>query len=192
MKKNLLILMLSLFLTGYVYAHGYIDNPPSRSFLCTHAGGALNKACGAVMYEPQSIEGVKGFPVGGPSDGLIASAGNPSFSELNEQTPGRWYKVNLKSGAHTFDWTLTARHSTTSWKYYITKQAWDPNNPLARADFDLKPFCERFDNGKIPQSKVQMNCTIPQRSGYQVILGVWTIADTGNAFYQVIDANMTK
>ncbi|MDE9448810.1 lytic polysaccharide monooxygenase, partial [Xenorhabdus bovienii] len=28
------------------------------------------------------------------------------------------------------------------------------------------------------------------RSGYHVILGTWTIADTNNAFYQVIDADI--
>ncbi|WP_424141112.1 lytic polysaccharide monooxygenase [Sodalis glossinidius] len=28
---------------------------------------------------------------------------------------------------------------------------------------------------------------LPQRSGYHVILAVWEVANTGNAFYQVID-----
>ncbi|CAK8743194.1 GlcNAc-binding protein A [Sodalis praecaptivus] len=30
---------------------------------------------------------------------------------------------------------------------------------------------------------------LPQRSGYHVILAVWEVADTGNAFYQVIDVD---
>ncbi|MFW0038127.1 MAG: lytic polysaccharide monooxygenase [Arsenophonus endosymbiont of Dermacentor nuttalli] len=38
--------------------------------------------------------------------------------------------------------------------------------------------------------KYPIDCNVPYRTGYQVILGVWTIYDTGNAFYQVIDANM--
>lgn len=30
------------------------------------------------------------------------------------------------------------------------------------------------------------------RNGYHLILAVWEIADTGNAFYQVIDVNLVN
>ncbi|MCS3431202.1 lytic polysaccharide monooxygenase [Klebsiella sp. BIGb0407] len=172
--------------------HGYIDSPPSRAFLCSSSGGNLNKECGLVQYEPQSVEGPKGFPEKGPADGQIPGAGRAKFAQLNEQTPVRWHKIALNSGENTFNWTLTAAHSTTSWRFFITNQNWDPNKPLTRADFDLTPFCEQFDNGKVPASKVSINCDVPKRTGYQVILGVWDIADTGNAFYQVIDADMAN
>lgn len=33
--------------------HGYVSNPPSRSFLCSEKGEKLNKHCGAIQYEPQ-------------------------------------------------------------------------------------------------------------------------------------------
>lgn len=172
--------------------HGYITQPPSRAFLCSSEGGNKNKSCGPVQYEPQSVEGPKGFPSSGPQDGKLASGGNLRFDELNQQSPTRWKKINVKSGENKISWRITARHSTTSWKYFITKQNWNPNKPLERADFDLKPFCEKFDHGKVPTDQVHINCTIPERNGYQVILGVWDIADTGNAFYQVIDANMSS
>lgn len=170
--------------------HGYIMEPPSRAFLCSASGGSLNKGCGAVQYEPQSVEGPKGFPQSGPLDGAIASGGNPNFSPLNEQSSTRWYHVPVSSGKNTFNWKLTAAHSTTSWRFFITKQNWDPNKPLSRTDFDLTPFCERFDNGAVPTSSVNIDCVVPKRTGYNVILAVWDIADTGNAFYQVIDVKL--
>jgi chitin-binding protein len=34
-----------------------------------------------------------------------------------------------------------------------------------------------------------MNCNVPERTGYQVIYGVWEIADTPNSFYQAIDVD---
>ncbi|MCS3431117.1 lytic polysaccharide monooxygenase [Klebsiella sp. BIGb0407] len=171
--------------------HGYINSPPSRAFLCSGSGNNVNKMCGPVQYEPQSVEGLKGFPETGPMDGKIASGGNANFDALNEQSPTRWSKTKVNSGKNTFSWTLTAAHRTTSWRFFITKQNWDPTTPLERSDFDLTPFCEQFDNGKMPASKVKINCNVPERQGYQVILGVWDIDDTANAFYQVIDANMT-
>ena len=37
-------------------AHGYIESPKSRAFMCQEHQGALNRDCGSVQYEPQSIE----------------------------------------------------------------------------------------------------------------------------------------
>lgn len=170
--------------------HGYINYPPSRAFLCSSGGGYLNKNCGTIQYEPQSIEGPKGFPLAGPMDGHIASAGKPQFYQLDEQNATRWFKVDLKSGENQFNWHLTARHRTTSWQFFITQPDWDMNKPLTRSAFDLTPFCEQYDDGKLPISDVKITCDIPKRQGYNIILGVWTIYDTKNAFYQIIDANI--
>ncbi|MEQ4924352.1 lytic polysaccharide monooxygenase [Proteus hauseri] len=198
MKKNKLMVFTATLLlsVGFISTasadvtlkHGYIDKPPSRAFLCSSKGKSLNKNCGSIQYEPQSIEGPKGFPNNTIKDGEIASGGNAAFAALNAQSATRWHKVKMESGDNIFKWTLTARHSTASWRFFITKPEWDVNKPLTRNDLDLTPFCQRFDNGKMPMSTVELDCNIPERVGYHIILGVWDIADTGNAFYQVIDA----
>jgi len=72
--------------------HGYIDFPTSRAYLCSLG---KNGNCGAVMVEPQSVEGRKGFPRHGPADGKIASAGHRWFGELDEQTATRWTKADV-------------------------------------------------------------------------------------------------
>lgn len=169
-------------------AHGYIDSPASRSYLCNQGG---NVNCGAIQYEPQSLEGPKGFPQAGPADGHIASAGKQQYHELDAQTQTRWKQVDVKTGDMSFVWTLTMSHKTESWDYYVTKTGWNPSKPLTRADFELTPFCHYDGNGETPKSPVIQKCTIPtDRKGYHVILGVWSIADTSNAFYQVVDVNM--
>jgi chitin-binding protein len=164
-------------------AHGYIENPSSRALLCQQS---INQDCGAVIWEPQSLEAPKGFP--GPSipDGQIASAGGV-FPKLDEQSSTRWSKVPLSSGTQTFTWHLTARHATAKWHYYVTKPNWNPNEPLTRDQFELIPFYEQYDGGARPGEKVTHEVTIPERTGYHVILGVWDVADTANAFYNVID-----
>jgi chitin-binding protein len=170
-------------------AHGYVESPASRSYQCKLQ---LNTQCGSIQYEPQSVEGLKGFPQNGPEDGHIASADNATFFELDQQSPTRWNKLNLKSGANTFTWNLTARHSTASWRYFITQQGWDATQPLTRASFELTPFCQFNDGGALPAAKVTHQCNIPaDHSGSHVILAVWDIADTGNAFYQAIDVNLS-
>lgn len=54
-------------------AHGYVESPASRSYLCKQG---VNVNCGPIQYEPQSVEGIGGFPQLGPSDGQIAGAGH--------------------------------------------------------------------------------------------------------------------
>ncbi|MBT9432628.1 lytic polysaccharide monooxygenase [Candidatus Sodalis endolongispinus] len=167
--------------------HGYVSIPASRASLCQQG---INTDCGPVQYEPQSVEGPKGFPEKWPKDMQIASGQNANFQQLNQQTLDRWKKVDVHTGENTFTWTLTAAHKTTSWKFFITKPDWNANKPLVRADFDLTPFCERYDDGATPKNQVEIDCNVPSRTGYHLILGTWDIFNTGNAFYQVIDANI--
>ncbi len=128
MKKNKLVLFTTTLLlsAGFISTasadvtlkHGYIDKPPSRAVLCSPKGQNLNKNCGSIQYEPQSIEGLKGFPKGGPADGQIASGGKDAFADLNVQSVDRWHKVAMESGKNTFQWTLTAKHSIMAVFYY--------------------------------------------------------------------------
>ncbi|MFD0587458.1 lytic polysaccharide monooxygenase [Paenibacillus sp. GCM10027627] len=173
-----------LLLTERASAHGYVSNPSSRAALCA---SGVNQNCGAIIYEPYSLEALKGFPAAGPADGQIASA-NGAFAPLDQQTSTRWSKVNLSPGTTTFNWNIKVPHATASWKYYITKTNWNPNQPLTRAQFDLTPFCNVSYSGT-PGNSYSDTCNVPNRSGYHVILAVWEVSNTLNAFYNVIDVN---
>lgn len=174
-----------ILLSEQASAHGWVDGPASRAILCKNG---QNTDCGAIVYEPQSLEAPKGFPNAGPADGKIASA-NGAFPKLDEQSANRWTKVNFSAGTNTFTWKFTAPHATANWKYYITKPGWDPNAPLTRNSFDLTPFCTVNYGGVQPPFTYSHTCNVPERTGYHVILAVWEIADTANAFYNVIDVD---
>jgi chitin-binding protein len=167
-------------------AHGYVEGPVSRTAACNLG---LNTGCGSLIYEPQSLEGAKGFPAGGPADGQIASAGGLFGGLLDQQSSDRWYKNDITTGPLLIDWKYTAPHSTAKWHYYMTKQGWDPNAPLDRGDLEL--ITEVRHDGSRAVTNPDHTITIPaDRSGYHVILAVWDIADTVNAFYNVIDVNV--
>ncbi|PEC82276.1 chitin-binding protein [Bacillus cereus] len=171
------------------YAHGFVEKPGSRSALCSPSYGALNVNCGSVMYEPQSLEAPKGFPQGGPVDGQIASAGGKFGGVLDQQTDNRWFKNTIIGGENTFTWKYTAPHLTSKWHYYITKKGWNPNTALTRADFE--PIGTVQHDGSAASNHLTHKINVPtDRSGYHVILAVWDVADTANAFYNVIDVNL--
>jgi chitin-binding protein len=180
-------------------AHGYVSEPPSRAYACRLG---LNTGCDAAMYEPHSVgEAAKGFPASGPADGKLASGGvRADFSSLDEQSVGRWHLTALKQREVAFDWHYTEGHRTTAWEYFITKNGWNPNAPLARDAFESTPFCKVDGNGKPARGEgqsssgpalVKHQCTLPaDKSGQHIILGAWTIDDTSAAFYNVMDVDI--
>ncbi|AQS39861.1 hypothetical protein Sps_04778 [Shewanella psychrophila] len=181
-----LVTVSSLLASTGVMAHAYISTPgaEARGYMCQLG---KNSDCGPVQYEPQSLEAPKGFPQLGPVDGKIASAAQGNFSELDEQTPLRWTKNKMEAGPMTMTWHYKAKHKNQGFEYYMTKQSWDPSKPLTRDSFDLTPFCSIAGDGQLTQDDMSHECTVPERSGYQIILGIWSVADTANAFYNVVD-----
>lgn len=180
------VVMLGLFGFGTSgFAHGYVTSPGSRAYFGTAAAGNLNQNVGRAQWEPQSIEAPKNTFI----DGKLASAGVTGFEPLNEQTATRWHKSVINPGNLTISWNLTAQHRTSTWDYYMTKTGWNPNAPLKISDFEL--IAQIDDKATVPPKIVNQTITIPQdRKGYHVILAVWNISDTTNAFYQAIDVNI--
>ncbi|MEU5687477.1 chitin-binding protein [Streptomyces venezuelae] len=174
---------------GGASSHGYTDLPASRQINC--AKGVVTN-CGSIQWEPQSVEGPKGFPAGGPADGKICSAGIAGFDQLNSpKAPngGAWPTTKVSGGQnYTFRWQFTARHRTTDFKYYITKQGWDDSKAVTRSALETTPFLNVPYNSQQPPATLSHSGTIPGgRSGHHVIVAVWTVADTANAFYACSD-----
>lgn len=186
MKKTVFAFTLSCLLTSPAFSHGYITEPASRAENC-HNNNNPAAICGSARWEPQSIETFSGYPAGSyPADGRLASGGIERFLPLD--APGdNWHQMAVKQGVAMFTWKITAAHKTRNWRYYITKPDWQPGAALTRASFESEPFCTYDGKNQVPPQTVTHQCTIPERSGYQVIYGVWEIADTANSFYQVID-----
>src|ERR1700712_1326570 len=87
-------------------AHGYISSPPSRQANC--ASGAVAN-CGDIVYEPQSVEAPKGS--------TQCNGGGSRFAVLND-TSKAWPAASVGQTV-TFNWVITARHSTATWEYFI-------------------------------------------------------------------------
>ncbi|WP_460858115.1 lytic polysaccharide monooxygenase auxiliary activity family 9 protein [Nocardiopsis coralliicola] len=153
-------LVFALMPVAAASAHGYVSAPPSRQAQC--AAGTVE--CGPIQWEPQSVEGPKGL--------TSCSGGNEAFSELDDDSKG-WAVTPVGSSAD-FTWTITARHSTSTWEYYA----------------DGEKVAEFDDGGAQPGSTVEHNVDLSGQSGDTKVLAVWNIADTANAFYACVDVNV--
>ena len=134
-----------------------------------------------------------------PPDGRIASAGNRGAATLDEQSPDRWSTQDVRS-QQPFDvtWTVSRPMPVRRWNYFITADGWDPAAPLSRDQFENLPFFYvenpaqpywSYQKELEPGSQVLQSIRLPVRTGYHVLLAVCEIADSGYAFYQVIDLN---
>jgi chitin-binding protein len=142
-------------------AHGYVSNPPSRQALC--ASGAV-KDCGAIQFEPQSVEGPKGL--------RSCNGGLGQFSVLADES--RNWPAKSVGSTVSFNWVLTARHRTSTWEYFIG------GTKVASID----------DGNQQPNATVTHNVDLSAFPGRQRVLAVWNIGDTPMAFYNCIDLNV--
>ena len=67
----------------------------------------------------------------------------------------------------------------------------NPNQPLARKDLELIGTVAHDNSAASNNLSHQINVPA-DRSGYNVILAVWDVNDTPNAFYNVIDVNVNN
>ncbi|GIF25906.1 chitin-binding protein [Actinoplanes tereljensis] len=142
-------------------AHGYISSPPSRQANC--ASGAVAN-CGDIVYEPQSVEAPKGS--------TQCNGGGSRFAVLND-TSKAW-PAAAAGQTVTFNWVLTARHSTSTWEYFI--------GGTLLASFN--------DGGAQPGATKSHTVSMKGFTGRQTVLARWNVADTNNAFYSCVDLNI--
>lgn len=193
--------LLGLFALGLLcapqqaHAHGYIKTPPSRQASC--ADGEVEEAnCDGVTYEPQSVETPKGAPFERDVGDELCNGGGSRFKALNNVGDNMWPQTSIPASEDlTMEWKITTAHKTQSWAYYITKPGLelDPSKAVTKDDFQEEPILMLDDNHDAPPSS--LSHTIPadalaDHSGYAIIYGVWSIGDTGNAFYNCVDVNI--
>ncbi|ABC38514.1 lytic polysaccharide monooxygenase auxiliary activity family 9 protein [Burkholderia thailandensis] len=194
--------------------HGRVITPESRAVYLYEAGrldfGQVNELEGGKFFpatqsglrDPDAPDDVaNGAP---PRDGEIASGGRTADAraQLNEpDSVAHWQKHSVRSGQSLqISWSYSMPHKTRRWTYWITKPGWDASARLARAHFEpepLKVYLNTYqpywgpdaDKELIPRGDTIHEFNLPTRTGYHVLLAVWDIADTANAFYQVIDLN---
>src|SRR5688500_13871736 len=99
-------MFVSILSADLASAHGWIISPPRRQDHC--AKGRTPFDCGAVKYEPQSVEAPKG---------AMSCHGGSSFTILNNDGLA-WPVTNIGSTT-TFTWYCTACHRTASWEYFV-------------------------------------------------------------------------
>ncbi|GAA4701735.1 chitin-binding protein [Promicromonospora umidemergens] len=194
------------------YAHGGLTYPATRTYACYVDGIENGQGGGLNPQNPmcQNAYAVNGnYPFYNWFGNLLSDAdgrhrevvpdGNlcgpqESFSAFRE--PGtEWPTTTLVPGQTiTFSYNAWAKHPGT-WTQYITKDGWDPSQPLAWDDLEPAPFDEVTNPPLRPGGpqgdEYYWDATLPYKSGYHVIYSIWTRSDSPEAFYNCADVVFT-
>jgi chitin-binding protein len=183
------------------HAHGSLETPVSRIYNCYQEGAENPKstACKAAQSAggTQAFYDWSGVRQGEANDnhrqvvpdGQLCSGGGNLFRGF-DLVRGDWPKTSIVptvSGDYTFVWKAPARHATSYFRYYITKDGWNPNLPLKWSD--LSEFAQ-VTGSAAQQSGDQYRMTVKLPKGLtgpRIIYGVWQRADSKEAFYACAD-----
>ncbi|WP_374065130.1 lytic polysaccharide monooxygenase auxiliary activity family 9 protein [Actinokineospora auranticolor] len=195
------ILGLSVVLVTPASAHGSMGDPISRIYRCFSEGPENPKsaACKAAVRAGEAWPIYDWDEVNQPNangrsreiipDGKLCSAGRDKYKGI-DLPRADWPATNLPAGgtAFTFKYKITASHPGT-FELYITKQGWDPTQPLKWSDLEPTPFYKQL-NPPTSGGSYQLRSTIPAgHTGRHLIYSIWQRhkPDSGEAFYSCSD-----
>jgi predicted carbohydrate-binding protein with CBM5 and CBM33 domain len=195
------------------FAHGAMTSPGSRTYFCYKDGlsggggdiNPINSACATAVAshgkQPlwdyfgilRSDSGGRTFDTSYIPDGQLCSGGSVKYGGQGTgyNLPGTaWPVTHLTSGA-LWDWHYIAiAPHPGNYRMYITKNGWDPSQPLRWSDLETTPFltvappltqgasgAEYRWSGNLPTGK----------TGRHIIYSVWTRSDSLETFYNCSD-----
>ncbi|KAG1257702.1 hypothetical protein G6F65_015815 [Rhizopus arrhizus] len=137
-----------LALAGTASAHGTMTTPVSRVYACfqgnpenpTNPACAAAKAVGGAQacYDWNGINqaNANGNHQAVVPDGKLCSGNNPTFRGLDLDRSD-WQTTPIQpdaNGKFTFVFKATAPHATRDWRFFVTRDGWQPGSPLRWAD----------------------------------------------------------
>jgi predicted carbohydrate-binding protein with CBM5 and CBM33 domain len=210
---GVVVLGVTMLVAWPASAHGAMQIPGSRTFLCYEDGlrptGEIvpqNPACAAAVAQSGVTPLYNWFAVGNRSgatsgglagfipDGKLCS-GNSNYFDFSgfDIVSNDWPKTHLTSGSTIqIKYNKWAAHPGT-FSLYITKPDWDPSQPLTWSEMNTVAFSSATDPPSVGDpgsvdSYYFWNATLPAGySGYQIIYSVWARSDSTETFYGCSD-----
>jgi chitin-binding protein len=123
-------------------------------------------------------------------DGQLCSGGKPEFKGL-DIVRADWPSTTLRSGTtFTFRYPSTIPHRG-SFRLYVTKDGYDPSQPLTWDALETKPFVDVADP-PLTNGAYRFGGTLPGgKSGRHLIYTIWQNTSTSDTYYSCSDVVFT-
>ncbi|MFE3604077.1 lytic polysaccharide monooxygenase [Streptomyces sp. NPDC059142] len=177
-------------------AHGSMTDPVSRVAACFAEGpeSPRSEACKAAVaasgtqafydWNEVNIADAAGKHRQIIPDGALCGAGRDKYKGL-DLARADWPSSPMNAGNRTFRYKATAPHKG-SFELYLTKEGYDPAQPLKWSDLEDKPFLTVTDP-KLVDGAYVFDGVVPNRSGRHLLYSIWQRSDSPEAFYTCSD-----
>ncbi|WP_173065111.1 lytic polysaccharide monooxygenase auxiliary activity family 9 protein [Phytohabitans houttuyneae] len=192
-----------------VEAHGAFVSPATRTYACyvdgrANGGGDLNPtnpACVAAVAAggKQPLWDFFGLLQSNAAgqhrtiipDGQLCGGGTTKYAAYNAARTD-WPTTQVQSGGTMqFRYNAWAPHPGT-WYQYITRDGYDPTQPLKWSDLEATPFDQVTNpptQGGPSGSEYYWDARLPSKQGRHIIYSIWQRSDSPEAFYNCVDVN---
>jgi predicted carbohydrate-binding protein with CBM5 and CBM33 domain len=189
-------LLLTALTAAPAQAHGALTNPMSRIAVCGLGGQQNTPACKAAIaaggaeafqdWDNLRVAGVAGRDRQVIPDGKLCSGGIDEYKGL-DLARADWPATRLSAGAaFTFSYQETIPHKGT-FKLYVTKDGYDPAQPLRWSNLVSTPFLTAIDPA-IQGDAYTMKGRLPAgKSGRHMIYTIWQNSSTSDTYYSCSD-----
>ncbi|MDX1979737.1 MAG: lytic polysaccharide monooxygenase [Bryobacteraceae bacterium] len=196
MKQMIQTGVLCLSTAAFVFAHGALEIPLSRVYGCYLSGNA-SAACKAAVAlgGAQAVYDWNGVNIGDVAgrhreriaDGRLCSASREQHKGF-DLPRADWPAVRIQPDTNMeFVFRGTAPHATSYFRFYVTRDGYDPTRSLAWADLEAQPFCE--PQWSLSEGRYRMVCRTPRKTGRHLIYTIWQRSDSPEAFYSCSDVD---
>lgn len=193
------------FFGEQAYGHGSMVIPLSRIYNCflENPENPKSDACKAAVQEggTQGLYDWNGVNQANANDmhrsiipdGKLCGGGKDLFKGM-DLARNDWPSTMIApngNGRFEFVFHATAPHSTDYFRFYVTKDDYDPLTPLAWSDLEDTPFCT-INEVTLENGRYRMDCPLPlDKSGKHIIYNIWQRDDSTEAFYTCIDVEFS-
>lgn len=181
---------------GTASAHGALSTPVSRISACYAEGpeNPTSQVCKDLVadsgtqplydWNEVNIANADGQSRTIIPDGHLCSADRDKYRALDWARTD-WPATPVQAGQTTVSFRVTAPHRGVM-TLYITKQGYDPTQPLKWSDLDSTPIATYTTAASSP-GYYTFPATLPARTGRQLVYQVWQRTDSPEAFYGCAD-----
>lgn len=178
-------------------AHGALSAPVSRILACYAEGPEhpVSQICKDFVadsgtqplydWNEVNIPDADGQSRSVIPDGHLCSANRDKYRALDWARTD-WPATPVPAGRLNVGFRVTAPHKGVM-TLYITKEGYDPTQPLKWSDLDDTPIATYATDSSAPSGYYNFTADLPARTGRQLIYQVWQRTDSPEAFYGCAD-----
>ncbi|MEM1060507.1 MAG: lytic polysaccharide monooxygenase [Verrucomicrobiota bacterium] len=201
MKKPLFTLFVwSVLAVGFAFGHGSMLQPLSRVYHIFLEGpenpqlpsskAAVQVAGTQAFYDWHEVNLLtpdRNYQERIP-DGQLPGVGRGKYAGLN-LTRTDWPATQVAPGPYQCVFDAATPHDPSTFTAYITKEGYDPSQPLRWDDLELLPGAE---NAYLDGNFYKFGVNFPERTGRHVLYVIWQRIDpAGESFYSTSDLIFT-